>query len=40
VTPPSCPASPRALRDAVLAPILLALWTANYRVYRAHKLDR
>jgi putative transposase len=30
--------SPRALRDAVLMPVLLALWTANYRVYGARKL--
>jgi transposase InsO family protein len=34
----SRPLSARALRDAVLAPILLALWIANYRVYGAHKL--
>jgi putative transposase len=34
----SRPASARALRDAVLMPILLALWTANYRVYGARKL--
>ena len=26
------------MRDAVLVPILVALWTANYRVYGAHKL--
>jgi putative transposase len=32
------PPSARALRDAVLMPILLALWTANYRVYGARKL--
>jgi putative transposase len=32
------PPSPRALRDAVMMPILLALWTSNYRVYGAHKL--
>lgn len=32
------PPSARALRDAVMMPILLALWTANYRVYGAHKL--
>src|SRR4029077_6549155 len=25
-------------RDAVMIPILLALWAANYRVYGAHKL--
>jgi putative transposase len=34
----SRPPSARAARDAVLMPILLALWTANYRVYGAHKL--
>ncbi len=34
----SRPLSARALRDAVLIPILVALWTANYRVYGAHKL--
>jgi putative transposase len=28
----------RALRDAVLMPLLLALWIANYRVYGARKL--
>ena len=32
------PPSARALRDAVLLPILLALWQANYSVYGAHKL--
>ena len=32
------PPSARAVRDAVLVPILVALWTANYRVYGAHKL--
>jgi putative transposase len=32
------PPSARALRDAVMMPILLALWMANYRVYGAHKL--
>lgn len=32
------PPSARAVRDAVLMPVLLALWTANYRVYGAHKL--
>jgi putative transposase len=32
------PPSARAVRDAVLMPILLALWTANYRVYGARKL--
>ena len=30
--------SARALRDAVLAPIVLALWVANYRVYGVRKL--
>ena len=30
--------SARAARDAVLMPILLALWIANRRVYGAHKL--
>ena len=30
--------SARALRDAVMGPLLLALWIANYRVYGAHKL--
>jgi putative transposase len=34
----SRPPSPRAMRDAVLMPILLALWVANYRVYGARKL--
>jgi len=34
----SRPASARAVRDAVMMPILVALWTANYRVYGAHKL--
>ena len=32
------PPSARAIRDAVMAPILLALWTANLRVYGARKL--
>jgi putative transposase len=32
------PPSARALRDAVMMPILMALWLANYRVYGAHKL--
>jgi len=32
------PLSARAIRDAVMMPILLAIWTANYRVYGAHKL--
>lgn len=30
--------SARAVRDAILMPLLLALWVANYRVYGAHKL--
>jgi putative transposase len=30
--------SPRALRDAVMMPVLLALWVANRKVYGAHKL--
>ena len=30
--------SARAVRDAVLMPILLALWVANRKVYGAHKL--
>ena len=30
--------SARALRDAVMMPILLALWIANFKVYGAHKL--
>jgi putative transposase len=30
--------SARARRDAVMMPILLALWIDNYRVYGAHKL--
>ncbi len=30
--------SARAKRDAMLIPILVAIWTANYRVYGAHKL--
>jgi putative transposase len=34
----SRPVSARAMRDAVMIPILVALWTANYRVYGAHKL--
>jgi putative transposase len=34
----SRPASARAVRDAVLMPILFALWVANYRVYGARKL--
>jgi len=32
------PPSARALRDAVMMPILLALWIANRKVYGAHKL--
>jgi putative transposase len=36
----SRPLSPRAIRDAVLLPILLALWKANYSVYGARKLWR
>jgi putative transposase len=34
----SRPPSARAVRDAVIIPILLALWQANYSVYGAHKL--
>jgi putative transposase len=34
----SRPISARAVRDAVMVPILVAIWTANYRVYGAHKL--
>jgi putative transposase len=34
----SRPVSARAARDAMMIPILVALWTANYRVYGAHKL--
>ena len=34
----SRPVSARAVRDAVMIPILVALWMANYRVYGAHKL--
>ena len=30
--------SARQLRDAVMMPILLALWVANFKVYGAHKL--
>ena len=30
--------SARAMRDAVLIPVLVAIWMANYRVYGAHKL--
>ena len=32
------PPSARAVRDAVMAPVLLALWKANCSVDRAHKL--
>ena len=32
------PASARALRDAMLIPMLVAIWMTNYRVYGAHKL--
>jgi putative transposase len=34
----SRPPSERARRDAVLIPVLVALWTANFRVYGARKL--
>jgi putative transposase len=34
----SRPPSARAFRDAVMIPILVGLWTANYKVYGAHKL--
>jgi putative transposase len=34
----SRPLSARSVRDAVLIPVLVAIWTANYRVYGAHKL--
>ena len=34
----SRPPSPRAVRDAVMMPILLALWVSNRKVYGAHKL--
>jgi putative transposase len=34
----SRPVSARAIRDAVMIPILVAMWAANYRVYGAHKL--
>ena len=30
--------SSRALKDALMIPILLAIWRANYSVYGAHKL--
>ncbi len=32
------PPSARALADAIMMPILLALWTTNYKVYGARKL--
>ena len=32
--------SPRARRDAVMSQVLLTLWTANRKVYGAHKLWR
>ena len=32
------PPSARALRDAMLMPVLLALWQASYSVYGARKL--
>jgi putative transposase len=34
----SRPPSTRARRDAVMMPVLLALWVTNYKVYGAHKL--
>ena len=34
----SRPVSARAIRDAMLMPILLALWIANRKLYGAHKL--
>ena len=34
----SRPVSARALRDAVMMPILLMLWTTNRKLYGAHKL--
>lgn len=34
----SRPVSARAARDALLIPVLVAIWAANYRVYGAHKL--
>jgi len=34
----SRPISARATRDAVMVPLLVAIWMANYRVYGAHKL--
>jgi len=30
--------SARTIRDAMLMPVLVAIWAANYRVYGAHKL--
>jgi putative transposase len=36
----SRPPSARATRDAVMIPVLVALWVANYRVYGADKLWR
>jgi putative transposase len=32
------PPSARSMRDAVMIPVLLAIWQANYSVYGAHKL--
>ena len=32
------PVSARSVRDAMLIPVLVAIWMANYRVYGAHKL--
>jgi putative transposase len=34
----SRPASARSVRDAMLIPVLMAIWMANYRVYGVHKL--
>jgi putative transposase len=34
----SRPVSARAIRDAAMIPILVAIWMANYRVYGAHKV--
>ena len=34
----SRPPSPRRLRDAVLLPLLVSLWTANYQVYGVRKM--
>ena len=36
----SRPPAARAVRDAIMMPILLALWHANYRVYGARKLAK